>query len=255
MRNKRLKKVALCWFSPPTFDLMQSIDFPFDKHSFKSDSILDDLPEEDLSMLRKNMVTHIYKKGELLFREGGHPTGIYFLKKGKVKKYKTDKEGREQIFYVCKTGELIGYHALISEEHYSDSSSTLEESTISFIPKDDFLKAVYASTILSNRLLKCMSHEFGVLVNGLAIYAQRTVRERLALSLLILRDKYRKEDQGNKPVELTLSRDDLSKMVGTARETLTRLLHDFKKEGFVAIEGKKIILKKPLILSKIANLY
>jgi CRP-like cAMP-binding protein len=234
---------------------MQSIDFPFDKYSFNNDSILDDLPEEDIFLLNKNMVTHNYKKGEILFREGSYPTGIYYLKKGKVKKYKTDKEGREQIFYVCKSGELLGYHALISEEHYTDSSCTLEESTISFIPKDDFLKAIQASQILSNRLLKCMSHEFGVLVNGLAIYAQRTVRERLALSLLVLRDKYKKVEQGNKPVELNLSRDDLAKMVGTARETLTRLLHDFKTEGLISTEGRKIVLKKPKELSKIANLY
>lgn len=234
---------------------MHSIDFPFDKYDFKNDSILDDLPEDDFALLNKNMVSHPYKKGEILFREGSYPTGIYYIKKGKAKKYKTDKEGREQIFYVCKSGELLGYHALISEEYYTDSASTLEDSVISFIPKDDFLKTIQASSILSNRLLKCMSHEFGVLVNGLAIYAQRTVRERLALSLLILRDKYKKDDQGSKPVELSLSRDDLAKMVGTARETLTRLLHDFKEEGLIATEGRKIVLRKPLVLSKIANLY
>lgn len=234
---------------------MQSIDFPFDKYSFNSDSIFDDLPKEDLVLLGRNMVTHNYKKGEILFREGSYPTGIYYIKKGKVKKYKSDKDGREQIFYVCKSGELLGYHALLSEENYTDSSCTLEEATISFIPKDDFLQAVRSSALLSNRLLKCMSHEFGVLVNGITIFAQKTVRERLALSLLILRNKYKKEDQEGKPVELTLSREDLAKMVGTARETLTRLLHDFKEEDLIETHGRKIILKKPLVLSKIADLY
>ena len=234
---------------------MQSIDFPFDKYSFNSDSIFDDLPKEDLVLLGRNMVTHNYKKGEILFREGSYPTGIYYIKKGKVKKYKSDKDGREQIFYVCKSGELLGYHALLSEENYTDSSCTLEEATISFIPKDDFLQAIRSSALLSNRLLKCMSHEFGVLVNGITIFAQKTVRERLALSLLILRNKYKKEDQEGKPVELTLSREDLAKMVGTARETLTRLLHDFKEEDLIETHGRKIILKKPLVLSKIADLY
>lgn len=234
---------------------MQNIDFPFDKFNFNSNSVLEGLPEHDLRLLNKNMVTHIYKKGEILFREGSYPTGIYFIKKGKVKKYKTDKDGREQIFYVCRKGELLGYHALISEEKFTDTASTLEESAISFIPKDDFLHAVSTSSVLSNRLLKVISHEFGVLVNGLAVLAQKTVRERLALSLLVLRDKYKKENEEMKPVELDLSRDDLSKFVGTARETLVRLLHDFKEEGLIETNGRKIILKKPLEISKIANLY
>lgn len=233
---------------------MQSIDFPFDNYNFKSDSILNDLPKDELTLLKKNMVTHTYKKGEILFREGSFPTGIYFIKKGKIKKYKTDKEGREQIFYLCKSGEFLGYHALLCEEYYTDSASTLEECTISFIPKEDFLLAVASSAILSNRLLKCMSHEFGALVNILTVFAQRSVRERLALCLLVIRDKFKKSDQGSKPVEINLSRQDLAKMVGTARETLTRLLADFKTEGLIATDGRKIILKKPLILSKIANI-
>lgn len=232
---------------------MQSIDFPFDKFNFNSDSILEGLPESDLALLNSNMVTHIYKKGEILFREGSYPTGIYYITKGKVKKYKTDKEGREQIFYVCRKGEVLGYHALISEEKYTDTAATLEESIVAFIPKDDFLKAVQLSTVLSNRLLKVLSHEFGVLVNSLAIFAQRSVRERLALSLIILRDKYKKEQQ-DKPVELDLSRDDLAKFVGTARETLVRLLHDFKKDGLIETHGRKIILLKPQEISQIANL-
>jgi len=233
---------------------MQLSDFPYDKFNFKSNSVLEGLPDDDVALLKKNMVSHRYKKGEILFREGSYPTGIYYIKKGKVKKYKTDKEGKEQIFYVCKQGELLGYHALISEEKYSDTTATIEESEIAFIPKDDFLKTVQSSSVLSNRLLKVLSHEFGVLVNSLTVFAQRTVRERLALCLILLRDKY-KEEKSTMPVELDLSRDDLAKFVGTARETLVRLLHDFKEEQLIETNGRKIILNKPLEISKIANLY
>ncbi len=233
---------------------MQFSDFPYDKFNFKSNSVIEGLPEEDVALLKQHMVSHSYKKGEILFREGSYPTGIYYIKKGKVKKYKTDKEGKEQIFYVCKKDELLGYHALISEEKYTDTAATIEESEIAFIPKDDFLKAVQTSSVLSNRLLKVLSHEFGVLVNSLTVFAQRSVRERLALCLILLRDKY-KEEESTLPVELDLSRDDLAKFVGTARETLVRLLHDFKEERLIETRGRKIILHKPLEISKIANLY
>ena len=133
---------------------MKNIDFTFEDFYFKNDSIFSGLPDSDLELLNKNKVTHSYKSGEILFREGGYPTGIYYIKSGKVKKYKKDKEGKEQIFYICTKEEILGYHALISDEKYTDTASTIEESEIAFIPKDDFLKAVQISTVLSNRLLK-----------------------------------------------------------------------------------------------------
>ena len=97
--------------------------FPTEKFKFKSSHFFDGLSEEEQDILIAHSVTHVYKKGEIIFREGGIPAGIYFLKEGKVKKYKTTNEGGEQIFYVCNKGELMGYHALLSEEHYPDSAA------------------------------------------------------------------------------------------------------------------------------------
>jgi CRP-like cAMP-binding protein len=234
---------------------MNPFDFPFEKFNFGSDSVLEGLSTEDNKILFRNMTTHRYKKGEILFRAGSYPTGIYFVEKGKIKKYTTDKDGREQIIYICQTGELFGYHALIGQEYFLDSASTIEDSIISFIPKEDFLLALNSSSVLSNRLLKCLSHEFGVLAQNISILAHKTVRERLALSLLILRDKYKKDSVKGKPVELNLTREDLAKLVGTARETLVRLLQEFKHDGLIETNGRKIILIKPKELTKIANLY
>lgn len=235
--------------------VMNPIDFPFEKFNFGSDFVLEGLSIEDNKILNRNLTTHRYKKGEILFREGSYPTGIYYVKKGKVKKYTTDKSGREQIIYIYQSGELLGYHALISQEYFTDTASVLEDSVIAFIPKEDFLLALNSSSVLSNRLLKCLSHEFGVLAQNISIFANKTVRERLALSLLILRDKYKKDSPKGKPVELTLTREDLAKVVGTARETLVRLLREFKEDGLIEINGRKIILVKPKELTEIANLY
>src|SRR5688500_3324135 len=116
--------------------------FPIDKWDLKSGSVLTSLPEEELETLSANMSEENYQKGQNIFREGGYPTGIFFIKEGKVKKYKVDKEGREQIIYVANTGELIGYHALLAEERYPDNAATLEESRIAFIPKEDFLQVL-----------------------------------------------------------------------------------------------------------------
>src|SRR5882672_6160288 len=109
--------------------------FPMDKWNFKSHSILTELPPQDAEIIAAHMSDHHYSKGEIIFREGAFPSGIFFIRNGKVKKYKADNEGSEHIIYVANTGELIGYHALLSEERYPDSASALEESVVAFIPK------------------------------------------------------------------------------------------------------------------------
>ena len=227
--------------------------FPIDKWDFKTESILADLPPEDYALLTAHQIEHVYKKGEIIFREGSYPTGIYYLVNGKAKKYKIDSAGKEQIIYVANTGELIGYHAILSEDRYPDSAATLEESTISFIPKESFLNALEQSDTLSKRLLKTISHEFAVLVNSLTLFAQRSVRERLALQLVVMREKYKNNFQPGMPVEINMSRDDLASLVGTVRENVVRILTEFKQEGILQTKGRKIIVTNVNKLVEIAN--
>ena len=165
--------------------------FPIDKWDFNSQSILSDLLPGDLELLLQNARDKLYIKGEMIFKEGSVPSGIFYIKEGRVKKFKIDNFKKEQIIYVANTGELIGYHAILAAELFPDSASALEESVISFIPKDDFLKVLDISPLLSKGLLKTLSHEFAVLTNNISIFAQRPVRERLAITLLVLREKFK----------------------------------------------------------------
>src|SRR5436853_5890685 len=176
--------------------------FPIDKWDFKSESILQHLPVEEMALLMSHKSEQVYKKGEIVFREGALPSGIFFIVEGKVKKYKLDQDGKEQIIYVANTGELIGYHALLAEDRYPDSAAALEKSKVAFIPKEDFLEVLERSEILSRRLLKTLSHEFAVLANSLSLFSQKTVRERLALQLIVLREKYKQNFKPGMPVEI-----------------------------------------------------
>lgn len=227
--------------------------FPIDKWDFMSQSVLADLPVADLEKLTAHQSVQHYQKGEVLFREGAMPSGIFYIARGMVKKYKVDREGKEQIIYVANTGELIGYPALLSEDRFPDSAATLEASTIAFIPKEDFLLVLQQSEVLSKRLLKNLSHEFAVLANGLSIFSQKSVRERLALHLIVLREKYKANLPAGAPVAINMSRDDLASLVGTARENVIRVLSEFKQEGVLSTAGRKITVEDINRLVAIAN--
>ncbi|MCW3091356.1 MAG: transcriptional regulator, Crp/Fnr family [Ferruginibacter sp.] len=227
--------------------------FPIDNWDFKSESILADLPSEDLQLLTAHKSEQMYKKGEIIFREGAYPGGIFYISAGKVKKYKLDNEGREHIIYVANTGEIFGYHAILSEDRYPDSAAALEESRIAFIPREDFLETLHQSEILSRHLLKTLSHEFAVLTNSLSMFAQKSVRERLALQLIVLREKYKVNFKPGMPVEINMSRDDLASLVGTARENVVRVLTEFKEADILETKGRKIIVHDVNKLIQIAK--
>jgi CRP-like cAMP-binding protein len=227
--------------------------FPIDKWNFNSGSILAGLPAGEFACLVAHKTEEIYKKGEIIFREGAYPAGIFYITAGKVKKYKVDRAGKEHIIYIANAGELIGYHAVLSEERYPDSAAAIEESKVAFIPKEDFLETVQQSDTLNKRLLKMLSHEFAVMANSLAVIAQKPVRERLALQLVILREKYKVSYQPGTPVEINMGRDDLASLVGTARENVVRLLTEFKDAGILETRGRKIIVHDVHKLIEIGN--
>jgi len=216
--------------------------FPIDQWDFKTASILQSLPGEELALLMQHKTEQPYKKGEAVFREGHYPSGIFYITEGRVKKYKLDKQRSEQIIYVANAGELIGYHAVLAEERYPDSAAALEESMIAFIPKESFLTVLEHSGTLSRRLLKTLSHEFAVLTNSLSLFAQKPVRERLALQLVVLREKYKEDFSPGMPVTINMGREDLAGIVGTSRENAVRMLTEFKEHGILETKGRKIII-------------
>jgi CRP-like cAMP-binding protein len=103
-------------------------------------------------------------------------------------------------------------------------------------------------------MLASLSHEFGVLVNSVTVFARMSVRERLALILLLLAEKFRNR-QGSANKDIRLSRADLANMVGTATETLVRLLQEFRKEGIISTSGRSITIVKPRELIRISKFY
>lgn len=227
--------------------------FPIERWDFKNQSIFSDLPQEDADLLVAHQSEQVYEKNEVIFREGSYPSGIFFIRSGKAKKYKVTKDGGEQIIYVANAGELIGYHAVLAEDRYPDSAAALEQSVIAFIPREDFLGVLGRSTILSKRLLKVLSHEFAVLTNSLTLFTQHSVRERLALQLIVLREKYKVNFQPGMPVEINMSRNDLASLVGTVRENVVRVLGELKEEGIIETKGRKIMVQDVKRLISIAN--
>ena len=221
----------------------------------RSGSAFAGLCAHNITNISSNKTCTVYKKGQMLFHEGTRPMGVYCINSGNVKVYKTGIDGKEQIIQICKSGDLLGYRAMLGEELFPVSAETLNETNICFIPRTDFLTSLQDEPQLHVKLMQQVCKELGVMTESLTNLSQKTVRERLAAALLMLRDTYGMDGADNGAVEINLTREDLANFVGTATETLIRLLHDFKEESLVETAGRTIRVTNPKGLVKVANLY
>ncbi len=214
--------------------------------SARKDSIFGNYCECDASDVDNLKSSAYYKKNQPVFLEGSFPRGVYCLNQGKVKIFARGDEGKEQIIHIAKEGEIIGFRSMFSEEPFKVSASTLEECNICFINKVDFLNMIDTNPTLRNGIMKELSKELGDRAMFITNMAQKSVRERLAFSLIILADIYGDE-------QINLTREDMANFIGTATETLIRLLKDFKEEGILEIHTRKLEITNKEKLFQIAG--
>ncbi len=201
---------------------------------------------DEVEHLKAHSDCNYFKKNQFLFLEASYPRGVYCINQGRVKIFKRGDEGKEQIIHIAKSGELIGFRAMFSGEPYNVAAETLEESNICFIGKDEFLSMMDSNPTLRNGIIKELSKELAERAEFITNMAQKSVRERLAFALILLMNIYEDEP-------INLSREDMANFVGTATETLIRLLKDFKEEGLIEVQTRKLIVLDAKKLMDIAG--
>lgn len=212
---------------------------------------------ESLESIDSTKTCNIYKKGQRLIQEGTRPLGVYCIKSGKVKVFKLGQQGKEHITSILKEGDLVGYRAMLSDSLYHVSVEALEEVIACHIPREDFLKSFQSDKVLNNTLITELSAEVISLTNVITDIAQKPVRERTAATLVLLNTVYsgnNGESNGDLS-EINLTRESLANMVGTATETLIRIIHDFKEEELITTNGRKINIQDLKALQRIGGIY
>lgn len=215
-------------------------------------SILRHLTTEEVEYLKEEMSCNQYQRGEMLYKEGSRLSGVYYINNGVVKIFKTGMEGRDQIIRFPKDGELIGYRSVLSEETACTSAKVLEDSLLCFIPTHIFNHLLNNNVTLSKDLLIVSCKELGEANSFITDIAQKSVRERLAEVLILLKNKFGLEE--DLTLNITLTREELAGIIGTATESVIRLLSEFKQDKLIDLNGRKIKLLNSAELARIGNI-
>lgn len=214
-------------------------------------SSLKALNKEELLKMANCKTSYTIKKGEPIFEEGESVNGIYCVKDGVCKLSKLSANGKDQIVKLVKPGELLGQRSMISDEPTNLSAVALEDMEVCFIPKSEVLGFFNNNNQFSMNVMKTICGDLKESDDHMVSMAQKTVKERLAETLLYLEDTFGKNEDGS--LHIQLSREELAGMIGTATESCIRLLSEFNKNGLIDINGKRISIIEKNKLKRMAE--
>lgn len=204
-------------------------------------SVFCDLLPRELDSVSTSKVTRTLARGEVLFYDGDKPAGIYCVSRGTLKVYKSNRDGREQIVRLARPGDIVGYRALLSGGGHNNCAAALDDVTVCYIPRAEFFSLIENSPQTATRVLSLLSTELRRAEDRMVDMAQRPVRERVAETLLLLKQSGGVDDDG-RTLRIRVTRAEIGSIVGAATESVIRLLADFKREGLVEFIGRGIAI-------------
>lgn len=198
------------------------------------------LEKDDLIRISGCKTSRFIDKGDVLFSEGEKINGVYCIKEGVCKLSKLSHNGKDQIVRLVMRGELLGYRSLVAEEASNLSAVALDKMEVCFIPKHEVLHDLAKNPKFTLDVLQSMALELKDADNIIVDMAQKSVKQRMAETLLYLHDNLGTDAKG--ALKVILSREDFANIVGTATESAIRILSQFKKEGLISTQGKQIVI-------------
>lgn len=215
-------------------------------------TIFTKLTPDELEYINDRKRCTRYEKGLIMYEEGARTNGFYCICSGIVKVYKTGVEGKEQIIRFAKSGDIIGYRSVISGEPACTSAKVLDEAVICFIYTSDLYHLLKKNAEFGIEMLQLACTELGEANNYITDIAQKSVRERLAEVLVSLKHNFGLDDDGI--LQIYLTREELANLIGTATESVIRLLSEFKQDKLIELQGRKIRILDEGKLTRIANM-
>lgn len=201
------------------------------------------LSDEEQVFLLENLIkdarVKTFKKKQAIYESGDSPVFIYFLVKGKVRSFLFYQDGRELSTNIYVDNSFFGYEAVLLNEKYSDNVTALEDCDVALVPKEKFFELLYGKPVVVRRFIQLLSGNIRNKEDQMLGFAYDTVRKRVANALVNIAEKSIATPEIDEAL-IRISRDDLAALAGTANETISRMLADFKEERLITKEGNAI---------------
>jgi CRP/FNR family transcriptional regulator, cyclic AMP receptor protein len=222
--------------------------------SVKSEGFFCNLPNAAMKALDHIKFTSGYPKGAVLFTEQEAPRGVYILCKGRVKLSMTSCEGKSVILRLAEPGEVLGLHAVVSNQPYQAGAETVEPCEVSFVRREDFMRLLREHPEASLRAAQQLSRSYQTACEQVrSLGLSHTAMGKLAAFLLLWASKGHSSSEGTR-VLLTLTHEEIGQMIGLSRETVTRTMGDLKRRQLVGMRGATLVIQNRGALEQFAEM-
>ncbi len=217
----------------------------------RGSSFFCDLNPPAVKTLDQVRFTTGYPQGALLFVEGDSPRGVFILCRGRVKLSVTSSQGKTLILRIVQPGEVLGLNAAVSGKPYQATAETLENCQIAFVKREDFLRLLQQSKEASIRAAQQLSSSYQTALGQLrSLGLSHSAPERLARFLLDWAGRSQDSKQGMR-VRLTLTQEEIGQLIGTSRETVSRMFSEFRSSQLATMKGSTLIIQNRAGLEKL----
>ena len=209
----------------------------------RADKIFCNLPPATVQALETIKNTTAYPKGAVLFVEGQAPRGVFILCRGRVKLSICSSDGKTLILKIAEAGEVLGLSASVSGKPYELTAETLDPCQVNFVKREDFLRFLREHNDVCLRVAEQLSEKYNTACHEIrSLGLSHSAAEKLAKLLLEWALKNGGARQPDR-MKLTLTHEEIAQMIGTSRETVTRLFADFKKRQLIQLKGSTLVIR------------
>ncbi len=214
-------------------------------------SFLKDCTKDSAEHIEKQKIVQTTLKGDAIFNEGDKIKGIYCFCSGKVKVIKKNRNQKEFIISLPKTGDLLGVHSTIQGAKYSNSAIALEDTVCCFVPKVSFLRVIKTNPDAFLKVMQLLCIDIEKVEKRITEFSKKSISKRLAHGLLLLKDTYGTDKNNN--INVSLQSVQLPSLIIASESETNNTLQQFIDKDLINIKHKKLKLNDVESIKDIAE--
>jgi len=202
----------------------------------------EDLPPEDLAIINRVTIERIYIKNETIFMEGENGVGFHYVKSGKIKIVKLSADGREHIINILGPGEVFAEVLLFNKEPYPATAIAVEESCVGIIRNNDLEPVIINHPRVAMNIIQVMSKKLLFIQRKVKLLAFSDSYAKIAQTIENLARRHGRRTCHGLEIDIDITRQDIANLVGTTRETVSRVFSVMKKDKILEGDERRIII-------------